>query len=90
MSATMIVRHSVADYAAWRAVYEEVEPLRVQHGCTAKRVFQNPDDPNDVGVIHDFASLAGAQAFRDSDELKAAMGRAGVAGPPRIELFVEV
>ena len=34
MSATLVVRHNVHDYAAWRKVYDELEPLRAQHGCT--------------------------------------------------------
>ena len=28
MSATLAVRHNVNDYAAWRKVYDELEPLR--------------------------------------------------------------
>ena len=36
MSATLAIRHHVRDYAAWRKVYDEVEPLRAQHGCIAQ------------------------------------------------------
>ena len=38
MGAILVVRHKVEDYTAWRAVYDELEPLRVEHGCTAKTV----------------------------------------------------
>ena len=31
-AATLIVRHRVQDYGAWRAVYDTVEGLRQQHG----------------------------------------------------------
>ena len=87
--ATLFVRHRVQDYAAWRAVYESVGGLRQQHGCTAADVLVDPNDKDDVFVIHRFPSPEQAQAFASSDELREAMGRAGVAGPPRIEIAVE-
>jgi len=78
MSATLLVRHRVQDYAAWRAVYESVEGLRQQHGCTEAEVLVDPGDKEDVFVIHRFPTLDQAQAFAGSGELKEAMGRAGV------------
>ena len=90
MTGTLIVRHPVQDYDAWRVVYEEVGALRNQHGCTAERVLRLPTDGNDVVAIHDFPSVAQAEAFASDPELKAAMERAGVAGAPRIEIFAGV
>jgi hypothetical protein len=90
MSATLVVRHPVTDYAAWHAVYDELEPLRVSHGCTGKNVMVAPDDHNDVFVTHDFPTVEQAQAFAQDPELKAGMQKAGVAGPPRIEIFTSV
>jgi hypothetical protein len=87
MSATLIVRHPVQDYASWRVVYDEVGPLRDQHGCTEERVLQLPTDANDVVAIHEFPSVAQAEAFASDPALKTAMERAGVAGAPRIEIF---
>ncbi len=89
-AATLIVHHRVQDYAAWRSVYDSVEPLRQEHGCSSAEVMTAPDDKRDVFVLHRFPSLAQAQAFAGSAELKAAMGRAGVDGPPRIEIALEV
>jgi heme-degrading monooxygenase HmoA len=88
-TATMIVRHQVGDYAAWRSVYDSVEDLRQQHGCFGAEVLVDPADKQDVFVLHRFPTLEQAQAFATSDELREAMGRAGVAGAPRIELAVE-
>lgn len=87
MTGTLIVRHTVADYDAWRSVYEEVGDLRDKHGCTAERVLRLPADGNDVAVIHDFPTVEAAESFAADPELGAAMQRAGVAGPPRIEIF---
>ena len=90
MSATLAVRHPVTDYVAWRAVYEELEPLRLQHGCTAKTVSCSPDDGNDIFITHTFPSVEQAAAFADDPALKSGMERAGVAGPTRIEIFAGV
>ena len=88
-TATMIVRHQVADYAAWRAVYDTVEDLRQQYGCSGAEVLVGPDNKEDVFVLHRFPTLEEAKGFAGSDDLRDAMQRAGVAGPPRIEFAVE-
>ena len=88
-TATLLVHHQVQDYGAWRAVYETVESLRQQHGCTGAEVMVDPADKQDVFVLHRFPTVTQAQAFADSAELREAMGRAGVVGPPRIEIAVE-
>lgn len=87
MTATLVVRHKVNDYSEWRGVYDELEPVRLEHGCTGNRVLQLPDDANDVLVMHDFPSVEQAASFAHDPQLKAGMARAGVAGPPRIEIF---
>ena len=89
MSAILTVRHQVSDYAAWRKVYDEVEPLRAQYGCTAQRVLRLPEDGNDLFVTHEFPGTAQASAFAGDPALREAMDRAGVQGPPRIEIFTD-
>ena len=89
MSATLAVRRNVCDYAAWRKVYDELEPLRAQYGCTAKRV-KHPDDGNDLFITHDFPSVEQAGGFAHDPALRAGMERAGVQGAPRIEIFADV
>lgn len=61
--------------------------MRLQHGCTAKRVWQLPDDKNDVLITYDFPSVEAAAGFAQDPALAAGMQRAGVAGPPSIEIF---
>ncbi len=53
-------------------------------GVAGDAVYQAADNPNDVTVWHDFASLEAAQAFANADRLKEVMQDAGVAGPPDI------
>ncbi|MHB2168668.1 cyclase [Alsobacter sp. R-9] len=81
---TLFVRHKVADYAAWRKVYDEFHRSPATKDVLAQSVHVAVDDPLDVTVTHDFETLAVAQAFLGSEILKSTMGRAGVAGPPTI------
>ena len=90
MSATLVVRHQVQDYAAWRAVYDELEGLRVGHGCTGKTVLRAPENANDIFITHDFPTVAQADAFSRDPALRDGMERAGVSGAPRIEIFESV
>jgi hypothetical protein len=87
MSATLIVRHKVADYATWRKVFDNAEPLRVQHGGTGHHVMHFPNDSNDVVAVHHFPTLAQAEAFVQDPTLKADMEHGGVIGAPRIEIL---
>jgi hypothetical protein len=80
----LFVRHNVADYEAWRKVYDEFDEERRPMGVTDDAVFQSIDDPNDVTVWHDFAEADDARAFVSSEALRAGMQRAGVQGEPEI------
>ena len=80
----MFVRHEVSDYAEWRKAFDGFAPTQKKLGVVGKAVYQSVDDPNDVTVIHDFHSLEKAKAFAASAELKAAMDKAGVKGPPTV------
>ncbi len=90
MSATLVVRHTVADYAAWRAVYDSVDSIRQDHGCTGHRVLRDPADANDLFITHEFPSVNDAEAFAHDPNFGAAMQRAGVTSAPRIEIFRSV
>jgi len=92
MSATLIVRHPVTDYATWRATYDSaaVSALHAKHGATDLEVLRTPDDATDVVVIHRFATAAAANAFASDPELMEIMKNGVIAGPPRIEIFESV
>ena len=82
--ATLFVRHQAADYAAWRQVYDAFRPKARTLGVQADAVYQAADNPNEITVTHDFATLESAQAFAASAELRSAMHDAGVVGAPTI------
>lgn len=85
----MFARHPVADFAKWHDGYKAQADFRAANGVTAGIVYQNADDPNDVTVIHDFASADVAKAFVGNAELKAIMQELGVTGPPTIWITEE-
>ena len=82
--ATLFVRHTVTDYAAWRRIFDAFGPTQKALGVTEKAVYQDADDANHITVTHDFASLEAAKAFAGSPELKNAMHDAGVNSAPTI------
>jgi hypothetical protein len=82
--ATLFVRHTVNDYAAWRRVYDEFDAQRKSMGVTSQGVYQLDGNANDVTVYHEFDSMDAARAFTTAPELREAMQRAGVAGEPQV------
>ncbi|CCM74817.1 hypothetical protein [Rhizobium mesoamericanum] len=83
---TMFVRHEVSDYAAWRKAYDAFAPVQKANGVTAEAVYQAIDNPNDVTVTHEFATVEAAHAFGKLEELRAAMRTGGVLGAPTVWL----
>ena len=85
--ALLLILHRVADYDAWRKVYDSVSDMPVFGGIKSESVHRMVDDPNNVLVLHYFDSVDEARAFTSLPELKEAMQRAGVQGEPRFELY---
>ena len=85
---TLFVRHQVADYEAWRRVYDSVGELQRQGGVTEEAVFRSEDTPNEVLVMHRFSSSDEAHSFMENADLRQAMADAGVdAGSLRVEFY---
>jgi len=82
----LFVRHEVADYDAWRREYDAFDEVRTPMGVLGDAVYRSTENPNEVTVWHDFDSVESAEAFGESDELRAAMGRSGVQGQPQVWL----
>jgi len=86
-----VIRHRVADFDAWKQVYDGFARFQADHGVHAHQVLRSTDDANDVIVTHTFDSLEAARAFLDMPELKGAMTDGGVdAGSVEISYFNEV
>jgi quinol monooxygenase YgiN len=83
------VRHTVADVAAWKRVFDEHAAIRKEHGATGHRVLQSAEDPNTVLVLNDFPDRASIEAFASDPSLADAMQRAGVVSQPEITIWDE-
>jgi len=86
---TMIVQHHVKDFATWKSVFDSMSDLRISNGEISHKVYRDTMDPNKLTVINTWDTLEKSQKFAQSDELKAAMGKAGVEGPPNISFLKE-
>ncbi len=77
-STIALVRHRVADYDAWKTVYDNFAPMQAEHGVRAHQVLRSLDDRSEVTVVHTFDSIDIAKAFFAMPEIHKAMGEAGV------------
>ena len=80
----VIIRHKVADYGQWKQVFDSHLNSRMAAGENGSRVFHSVDDPREVTVFSDWDSVDHARRFIGSEDLKAAMKKAGVVGDPDI------
>lgn len=87
--ASMLVQHNVKDFAEWKRVYDSVADLRSSNGELSDHVYRDASDPNKLTVMFKWDSLANAEKYSQSPELKAAMEKAGVEGPPNVSFLNE-
>ena len=87
--ASMLIQHQVKDYAAWKKVFDSALEMRTSNGEISAQVYRDASDPNKVTTINKWNSLANAQKFAHSPELKAAMEKAGVVGAPNVSFLNE-
>ncbi len=60
MSAFIITRIQVGDYAAWRPMFDQDGP-RAREKAKSQRIFRSTDDPNHVFILLEFDSTEDAQ-----------------------------
>lgn len=85
----LVALHEVADYIAWKAVFDEHKPLREGAQIEDWVIDAGRDNPNLVAVISKVNDLDAAREFVQSEDLKQVMQEAGVQGEPQIN-FVEM
>jgi heme-degrading monooxygenase HmoA len=78
MRTVAIVHHRVADFDAWKQVYDSVADLQRAGGVRDHAVLRGADDPNLVVVVHTFDDREAARSFFANQELGDAMARGGV------------
>ena len=86
----LVVTHKVADFDKWKVGYDGTAALKRGYGWKNSSIFSVDGDRNNVMVMEEFGSLDRAKAFASSAELRDAMGKAGVMGPPEIRFIQAV
>ncbi|MGH2561327.1 MAG: cyclase [Thermomicrobiales bacterium] len=85
----LLLRHKVTDYVTWKQVFEEHGDVRRAYGSQGSRLFRNTADPNETVILFEWDDLDRARLFAQSDDLRGAMARAGVADQPDIWFLEE-
>jgi heme-degrading monooxygenase HmoA len=85
----MLVQLKVDDFGEWKKVFDSGSGLRSLNGEISHQIFTDASDPTKVTTLFKWDSLAKAQNFSQSPELKAAMMEAGVQGPPSVYFLNE-
>lgn len=83
----VILTHEVKDFAAWKKVYEEGEPLRAKSGMKMTGVYTSVENPNQVTLTGECASIEVMNSFMSQPELKADMEKAGVISAPEVKFL---
>ncbi|WP_255197130.1 antibiotic biosynthesis monooxygenase [Halorarius litoreus] len=88
--ATIIVKHSVEDFDAWKPYYDDHEDTRREYGLQEARLFRLADDPNEIVMVAEWDTAENAQKFVEESDLKDVMAEAGVVGEPEIMFLDEI
>ena len=85
MSHVLII-HEVADYPAWKAVFDNAAMLRKEAGEQSFQLLRRDGDANHVVHFSKWSSLDAARRFFESPQLVEIRRQAGVKAPEFIYL----
>jgi len=88
--AYLLVRHTVADYAKWKPVFDEHAAARKAAGCRGGILFRRAGKPNEITILFEWDNLEKAQQSAQSDTLRQAMEQAGVMGIPEVSFLDKI
>jgi len=86
----LMVHHEVADYTAWKSVFDSSLDWRTRNGEHTCRIFRGVQNPNELTLLFEWENFDKARAFMASDELKSRMAKAGVKSTPQIQYLTEM
>lgn len=82
----VLIIHEVADYPAWKMVFDVAADMRRDAGERSYQVLKYQDDPNRIVHFSAWTSLDDARRFFESPELVRIRAEAGVRSPDFIYL----
>jgi len=84
--AHVLISHEVADYPAWKKVFDEAAGIRQEAGERSFQVLKYENDPNRIVHFSVWTSHADARRFFESPRLVQIRQEAGVKAPEFIYL----
>lgn len=87
---TIIIRHQVSDFAAWKSAFDAHAGEREAHGLALLGLHRDVADTNTVTVALRTADLQRADAFLHSEDLRDTMANAGVTSVPDVWVTEDV
>jgi heme-degrading monooxygenase HmoA len=82
----VLIIHEVADYPAWKAIFDAAAGIRRDAGEIAYQVLKYDTEPKRIVHYSLWRSLDAARAFFESDRLIEIRAQAGVKAPEFIYL----
>ncbi len=82
----VLIIHEVADYPAWKRVFDGAAGIRKDAGERSYQVLKYQHDPNRIVHFSAWTSIADARSFFESAKLVKIRAEAGVKAPDFIYL----
>ena len=82
----VLIIHEVADYPAWKKVFDDAAIIRKEAGERSYQVLGYQGDPNRIVHFSAWTSLEAARSFFESPRLVKIRAEAGVKSPEFIYL----
>jgi quinol monooxygenase YgiN len=82
----VLIIHEVADYPAWKKVFDNAAGIRREAGELSYQVLKYENDPNRIVHFSTWTSHADAKRFFESPRLVKIRAEAGVKAPDFIYL----
>lgn len=82
----VLIIHEVADYEAWKKVFDGAASIRKEAGERTYQVLRYEHEPNRIVHFSSWTSIADAKAFFESPRLVKIREEAGVKAPDFIYL----
>ena len=83
----LLIRHTIVDYAKWRAGFDAHEAARRAAGATGvSQVYRDVENPNQITAMLEWNNAENARKFANDPALKEVMHAAGVTSAPEAAL----
>jgi hypothetical protein len=87
----VVVRHTVADYAKWRPIFDADQVNRRAGGATGvQNVYRDLANPNDITMIFEWDNAENVEKFLHNPALAETMKDAGVVSAPEFRFLARL